>query len=305
MDYGEILRRALAISWRHKYMWLLALFAGEGAGLSLPSFQRGPRGRAGSRFTAPTYDQVTAWAGSHAALLVGAGVAIVALLIVLLLVSAVANGAVLRAAAEHDLDRPFGLRPAWRSGLGSFGPVLGVKLVTLGVGLAVLAVIASLAAATFVSGTRGNVPLAVVTGLTGAFLLLLAIPFGIVFSVVIRFATRAVVLDGKRPFAALGHGFGLIRRRLGRVALIWVLVIVTGALGGLAVGLAVVILALPLAAITAATYLAGGIPVAIWVGGLLAIVWVVIATALAAAVSAFTSVLWTLAYARLDLDPQP
>ena len=65
------------------------------------------------------------------------------------------------------------------------------------------------------------------------------------------------------------------------------------------------ILALPLAAITAATYLAGGIPVAIWVGGLLAIVWVVIATALAAAVSAFTSVLWTLAYARLDLDPQP
>ena len=46
MDYGEILRRALAISWRHKYMWLLALFAGEGAGLSLPSFQRGPRGGA-------------------------------------------------------------------------------------------------------------------------------------------------------------------------------------------------------------------------------------------------------------------
>ena len=117
MDYGEILRRTLAISWRHKYMWLLALFAGEGAGLSLPSFQRGPRGGAGSRFTAPTYDQVTAWAGSHAALLVGAGVAIVALLIVLLLVSAVANGAVIRAAAEHDLDRPFGLRPAWRSSI--------------------------------------------------------------------------------------------------------------------------------------------------------------------------------------------
>lgn len=36
MQYGEILTKSLAISWRHKYLWLLALFAGEGAaGLAL------------------------------------------------------------------------------------------------------------------------------------------------------------------------------------------------------------------------------------------------------------------------------
>ena len=38
MQYGEIVTRALAIAWRHKYLWLLALFAGEGAaGVSFSS----------------------------------------------------------------------------------------------------------------------------------------------------------------------------------------------------------------------------------------------------------------------------
>ena len=306
MNYGEILRRSLAISWHHKYIWLLALFAGEGMGLGIPNLQGQGSGRSGgSRFPAVTYDQVTTWAGAHAGLLVTIGIVIAAILIALFLVSAVASGAAVRAAAEHDLDRPFGLRPAWRSGVSTFWPVLGVKLLNLVVALAALALIGSLAVATFLAGTHGDVALAVVTGLTAGLLLLVAIPFWIVFAIAVRFALRAVVLDGKRPWAALARGFGLIRRRLGRVALVWLLVLASGAVAGLAVSVVVVIVALPLAAIAAASYLAGGIAVAIWVGVVLAVFWAVIALALVAAVAAFTSILWTLSYARLDLDPQP
>jgi hypothetical protein len=82
-------------------------------------------------------------------------------------------------------------------------------------------------------------------------------------------------------------------------------VLLAGALGGLAVTIAVIAVGLPLAAITAATYLAGGITVAIVVGVVLAVVWAVITLMLSGAVAAFTSTMWTLAYARLDIDPQP
>src|SRR5438445_10532349 len=114
MNYGEILKRSLAISWHHRYIWLLALFAGEGIGTGLPNLQGQGSGRNGNRIPAVTYDQVPAWAVAHTAQLVTIGIAIAAVLIALFLVSAVANGAVVRAAAEHDLDRPFGFRPAWR-----------------------------------------------------------------------------------------------------------------------------------------------------------------------------------------------
>jgi hypothetical protein len=305
MSYGEILSRALAISWRHKYLWLLALFAGEGIGLSLPGFQQGRRSDNGRTFSNVTYEQVTAWIGAHTALLVTIGVGVLVLGIVLFLISVVANGAVVRAVAEHDADRPFGLRMGWRSGVGTFWPVLGVKLVSVAVALVALVAIGSLALVTFMAGTHSNVPLAVATGLTAGFLFLLAIPFGIVFSVVIRLAVRAVVLDGSRPFAAIGRGFHLIRRRFGRVVLVWLLVVVCGLLGGAVVAVAAVIVALPLAAITVGSYVAGGIGVAIGVGALLVVIWAVIALTLSAAVDAFISTIWTLAYARLDIDPEP
>jgi hypothetical protein len=269
MDYGEILRRALAISWRHRYLWLLALLAGEGIGIGLPSFQQQPRHRgADERPSAFTLDQLTAWAAAHASLLIGIGIALAVLLIILVLISAVANGAVIRAAAEHDVDQPFGWRPAWCSGVTTFWPVLAVKLLNLLVILAVFALVGSLGLVTFWVATHGNVALAVISGVGAGVLFLAAIPFTIVFSVLIRLALRAVVLDGNAPLKAIGRGIGLIRRRFGRLALVWLLVLLS-------------------------------------VGAVLAIFWVLVALVLSGAVAAFVSVVWTLAYRRLDLEPQP
>jgi hypothetical protein len=307
MNYAELLTRALAISWRHRYLWLLALLSGEGAMSGLQSVQ-GPPGRqngASPQLGSGGPSELTAWLGAHAALLWGAAIAFALVLIVLLLVSAVANGAVVRAAAEHDGERPFGLRSAWRAGIETFWPVLRIKLLAIAVVLATLVAVGSLALLAFAAGRAGNAGLAIAGGAGAGLLFLLAIPFWIVFSVAVLLAVREIVLDGKRPLAALGGAFGLIRRRLGRVALVWLLVIVCGLLGGAVVAVAAVIVALPLAAITVGSYVAGGIGVAIGVGAFLVAVWAVIALTLSAAVDAFISTMWTLAYARLDIDPEP
>src|SRR5205807_8511771 len=109
MRYAEIVTRALAITWRHKYLWLLALFAGEGAAsLGTPGGQgRGGHGGGANRTLPPQitgldWNQVWAWIGAHAATLWAIGVAFVVLSLLLLLVSAVANGALVKGSAEHD-----------------------------------------------------------------------------------------------------------------------------------------------------------------------------------------------------------
>jgi hypothetical protein len=307
MNYGEILTRALAISWRHKYLWLLALFAGEGAMFGLQSTQSlpGRQDGAGSHLETGTSGQFTAWVAAHAGLLLGAAVVLALLFIALLLISAVANGALIKAAAEHDQERPFGLGPAWRSGVRTFWPVLQIKLLTLIVALATLLVVGSLALVAVAGARAGYVALAVGAGVSAGLLLLLAIPFWIVFTVVVLVALRGIVLDGKRPVAALRSGFELIRRRRGRVALVWLLAGVAGIVGGLAVGIAVVIVALPLAGIVAAIYFAAGVAAAIAVGIAAGLIWVAVLLALSGGVTAFTSTFWTLAYTRFDQEPQP
>ena len=307
MKYGDMLTRALAITWRHKYLWLLALFAGEGAMFGLQNSQ-GLQGRQnGGGFQPGTgaSGQFTAWAVAHSGLLWSAAIVLALLLIVLLLVSAVANGALIRAAAEHDQERPFDLRLAWRSGVRTFWPVLQMKLMTLVVALATLLVIGSFALVAFAGGRAGYVALAVAAGVSAGLLFLLAIAFWIVFSVAVLLAMRAIVLDGKRPLTALRSAFELIRRRLGRVALVWLLAGVAGIVGGIAVGFAVVIVALPLAGIVAGTYFAAGVPAAVGAGIVAGLIWLAVLLALSGAVNAFTSNFWTLSYTRLDQEPQP
>src|SRR5262252_9607583 len=106
MRYGEIISKALAITWRHKYLWLLALFAGEGAaGVSFSSSYT-PRSTSGSSAVTPTpaqvWSAVTTWAAAHVLLLVVCATAILALWLAFLLLSAVADGALVRASSEHD-----------------------------------------------------------------------------------------------------------------------------------------------------------------------------------------------------------
>ena len=307
MNYAELLTRALAISWRHRYLWLLALLSGEAAMSGLQNVQGAPGRQNGASpvFAGGRGSELTAWLAAHAALLWGAAIAFALVLIMLLLVSAVANGAVVRAAAEHDGERRFGLRPAWRAGVQTFWPVLRIKLLSIAVVFATLIAVGSLALLAFAAARAGNAGLAIAAGAGAGLLFLLAIPFWIVFSVAVLLAVRGIVLDGNRPLAALGGAFALIRRRLGRVALVWLLAAAAGIVGGIGVAIAVLVVALPLAGLVVGAYLAAGVPAAVAVGSLGGLVGVAVLLALSGALGAFTSTLWTLSYSRFDEEPQP
>jgi hypothetical protein len=306
VDYLQILTRALAISWRHKYLWLLALFAGEATTIGT-SFQTGSSSRNSynSGSVQAFWSQLPHWISAHAALLWTIGITVALLCIALFLLSAVANGALVKGAAEHDAERPFGLRQAWNAGIHSFWPVLGLKFFAFIVFASLAIVIGGLGLMTIVFGVGGAVAAAVATGLLAATLLLAAIPFFLVFMVAVVLGVRAVVLDGKGASDGLRTALSLIWRRRGRVALFWLLVNVAGIVASAVVGLALVVAAFPMLALTVAAYFAGGWLIAVATGLGLGVAWLIVVVTFVGGVRAFTSTCWTVAYTRFDFQAQP
>jgi hypothetical protein len=306
MDYVQIMTRALAISWRHKYLWLLAVFAGEATTISV-SFQTGSSSR-NAHLNVPAqavWSQLANWVSAHAALLWTVGITVALLFVALFLLSAVANGALVKGSAEHDADRPFGLRQAWSAGVHSFWPVLGLKFFAFVVYASLAIVIGGLVLMTIVSAISGGVAVAVVTGLIAGILLLAAIPILVIFGVAIVLGVRVVVLEGKGASDGFRAALNLMWHRRGRVGLFWLLVCGAGIVASTAVGLALVVAAFPIVALTVAAFFAGGWLLAVVTGVGLGTAWLIVVVTFAGGVNAFTSTCWTVAYTRFDLQAQP
>lgn len=314
MRYGEIISKALAITWRHKYLWLLALFAGEGAASFSFNFGTGGFGgnsnstfNQGNVTAQQVWNAVSAWISAHALLLVIAGVVYLALIICALLIGALTDGALIRASWEYDWQRPFSFGQAWSAGRSTFWPVFKVKLLTVGIALVWIVVIGGIGALAVVAAVQDAVSTTVILAVVGALLALAAIPFYIVFSVVVLLLLREVVIRGRRNTrAALGEALGLMRRRLGRVTLLWLLSAVLGVAAGILLGVVIVGSLLLFGGVAYAIYLASGLTAALVTGiALGGVVWLMLLILVAGAVNAFTSTFWTLGYTRLDLDPLP
>lgn len=315
MRYGELLTRSFWISWRHRYLWFLALFAGEGAGGGNFSFRGGVPGTSGGGGgnargnQAPTPAEVQAavatWISDHIALLVVVGAVALVVVLALFVFSCIAQPALIRASAEHDAERSYSLGPALRFGVSAFWRILALKLILLVFALVLIGIFGLLVlwgVTSASAGNRGGVGAAIALGVL---LALLLIPVLIVVGVVYAFAARAISLEGRRPFAGIAEGFRLIGRRFGRVALVWLIMLGVGL--GVGVGLLIVYLALliPLGVLVFAAYVAGHAVGLIVVGAIAVIVFVAVSLVITGAVGAFTSTYWTLAYRRLELEPLP
>jgi hypothetical protein len=220
--------------------------------------------------------------------------------------SAIADGALVRASSEHDQERPFSLSQAWSAGLATFWPVLKVKLLAVVVAVVWIVVIGGIAALAVVSAVGGATSITVMLAIIGVLLALVAIPFSIIFSVLILLMVREVVIRGQsNTTAALGQVLELMRRRPGRVTLLWLLSLLLGLATGFAILGVTIVSLLVFGGLAAVAYVAGGLTATIVVGSVLAVPWLGILLVASGAVLAFTSTYWTLSYNRLDLEPQP
>ncbi|HEU5316631.1 MAG TPA: hypothetical protein VFX49_11015 [Chloroflexota bacterium] len=333
MDYGALIRQAWETTWRHRFMWVLALFAGGAVGAGGRNGMGfrfgGPRGwdRIGERTDAGDFGPFRAWRGgegwrlpdgaegvqrvaeglvqwgiAHIAL-IAAGIALLVMLgIGLLVLALIARGGMAEATVDLATGRSSSLGRAWRTGTRLIWRYAGLWLVLAGIGLAVAIVVGGTVAAGVGAAALTGAPrlFAVLGALVGIPLALAAIVCGIALSVVVAYAERAIYAEDTGPIDALRTGWHTLRANLGTSALLWLInlamVVGIGIVGAL-IGLTLVVAL-------------GGAGVAIWAaagwsaplfayGAVGALALLAAALTAGAVANTFFWNYWSLAYVRL------
>jgi hypothetical protein len=260
MDYAKLIGEAWRLTWHHRFLWILGLFAGG----TLGSFGGSPmQWRGDGREAAQLRPDLVGPGGDVARVLaanVGLVIAVAALVVALglalLAVSLIARGAVVRAAADLELGRPSSLGLAWRAGVHLFWRYARLTLALIGVAVAVAFVIGGGAFVLFAPIVAGPGPAGppLAWMLIGVVLLPVLIVGGIALSIVVLYAQRAIALDEVGAVEALRVGWRTLREHVGQSLLVWAI-----ALGlGIAAGIALFALFLVAAA------LVGGVGFGVW-----------------------------------------
>jgi hypothetical protein len=304
MQYLDIVTRSFRISWNHKYLWLIALFSGEGGGGASFNFSQPPTSNGSAPNVSAVRQQVLTWLGDHIALVIAVVILWLVLLIAFFILGAICEGATVRAAAEHDAERPFGLRLAWRMGVHTMWVIVRFRLLLIALGLPLVLLVIGLAAGIAVAVANENTRAVVVLVLSGLLLLLIAIPYLIYLLFLDRLGTRAAVLEERAARAAIVRAHRLLFKRFGRSLLVWLLSVGVSVALGILLACVLGIVFIPFFLIAAALLATGS--GAVW--GLVVIAVLVllpISLVIGGFLAAQGSTYWTLAFRRLDLDPAP
>lgn len=204
--------------------------------------------------------------------------------------------------------RPFTLGLAWQAaGLGAFRSILGLRMlqllgVLLWASFVVTAVGGMVLLGVLAYQHHQNVTLAVVI-VVGLQLGVAAVVAWILWGLAFILAIRAVVLEQRGPVRAFRRSVQILRARLGRVAILWLLQIALASAGGTVQSLILFPAILVAAAIVAAAGVAIGVVAALAVGIPLGLALLGASMLLYAVLGGYLSTYWTLAFRRIEMYP--
>ena len=299
MPYWDIVTRSFRIAWNRKYLWLLALFSGEASTGFNFNYSQGSR--SANPDVASMQQQIQAWVQDNAGLIVLIFVLWIVLFVALFILAAVCEGATIRASAEHDADRPFGLRLAWRMGVHTVWVIVRFRLLLVALYLPLLLLFAAWVVGLVAAIAKGDGGAVALLALTGLLLLLLGLVYGTYVYFLDRLGARAIVLEERKAAAGLARAHRLLLKRFWRSILVLLLAIAIALVTGIVLGCFAAIVGLPFAIAIAASGGAAFWPLFVIGVVILLPVYLVVGGFLAAQGSTY----WTLAFRRLDVDYAP
>jgi hypothetical protein len=302
MPYWENVTRSFRIAWDHKYLWLLAFFSGE-ASFSFNYSQRtaGTTNQPPDVAAQQALQQVTTWVSNHIALLVALAVLWLIVIVAFFILAAICEGATIRASAEHDAERPFGLGIAWRTGVHWMWVIARFRLLLLALNLPLLLLIAGWVFALLVALVNHNLGAIAPLILTALLLLAVWFVYGTYLFFLDRLGTRAVILEELQAIPAIRRAHRLLLKRLGRTILVWLVSIGVALVIGIALACVGGLVVAPFAAVATM----GGAGAGAIVAAVVAIIFVPVFVVVYGFVGAVMSTYWTLAFRRLDIDYSP
>jgi hypothetical protein len=312
VDYANVIRDAWALTWRYRFLWVLGLFAGTTVG-TCGGGGNPVQYRVGSEdlgFVAPAIGagqlDPLAWLGANLGIILLIVVLGVLVILALIVVSLIAQGGMAQATADLARGQSTSLGQAWQAGRRLFWRYLGLWLILIAIAIGVAAIVGAVIAFAFAMGMIGavdgpGIPVWVpIAALVGLLVALASIAVGILASILVAYAQRAIAVEDVDALAAIRSGWRLLRAHLGTSLLAWLLNVVLGIVVGIAIAFVVGAF---VAALVAIGFISGAFgdlasPRILFLAGV-ALLIVPIILLLAGIANTFFWNYWTLIYLRL------
>jgi hypothetical protein len=275
MDYGGLVKRALDIMWKFKYLWIFGFFLefgfGGGGGGSVPDKLKEPIG--------DFFGGISLMSIIIPLILIG--LVVLVLFVILYIIS---QGGLIHCVSRIESGEDPTLRDGWNAGVKNFWRILGI---------AIIIVIFFFTAAVVTLGPF--VVLLIVYKILGLLSAIVLIPLFMILFIVIMlinlYAYRECIIEGKGVFDSIAGGWEMLKSNLGRtliVALIGIGSTIIYVIGFLIVGL---FLALPFIVLGAINLFLG-----IALGVIVGLIYIAVASG---AWGTYIDSLWTLAFIEM------
>jgi len=275
MDYGGLVKRALDIMWKFKYLWIFGFFLEFGSGGG------GGGGNLPDKFKEPISDFLT---GPLLGALIFLLLAAFVIFIIFLILYIISQGGLIHCVWRIESGENPTLREGWNAGVRNFWRILGITI---------LIIVFVFAAAVMTLGPF--IVLLIAVKLLGLLSAMVLIPLFMILVVTIAlidlYAKRACIIEEKGVFDSIAEGWETLQRNLGKsliMALIGIGSTIVYVIGFLIAGL---FLALPFI-ILGAINLFLGIALGVMVG----LIYIAVASG---AWGTYIDSLWTLAFLEM------
>ncbi|MBU1355874.1 MAG: hypothetical protein KJ620_04845 [Candidatus Edwardsbacteria bacterium] len=284
MEYGKIIKQALEIAWRKKYLWVFGFFAsmGGGGGGNYNNFIDKDNA---SGAASGVWDWITSHPGLVALLILAA----IGLFIVLMVLYLVSKGGLIGSVSRISKDQPDSFEKTLGYGLQFFWRMLGIDILfglsyILILGLAIFPPVMMI----IVGGSAVKI-----FGILLIILLILPV-VALMYCIAIigTFSAQIAVIEDKKVFDSIPAGYALFKGNLGRSVMLGLIIFGIAMLYVIAFIIAMVILAIPFIILGVVNIWAGLIPGIVIGLPLILIVNSIFGT--------FNSGYWTLAYLELS-----
>jgi len=282
MDYGGLVRRALDVMWKFKYLWIFGFFLEFGSGTS------GWVGNAPEKLRLPMCDFVSGALLGAIVFLVMVGLLVFLVFLIMYLIS---QGGLIHCVWKIESGEKPTLRDGWNAGVGNFWRILGISV------LIVIFILASavITLGPFIGLIIGFKVLGLLAGLVlfPVFLLLL-----VTFILIDLYAKRACIIEGKGVVDSLMAGWEMLKDNLGNSLVMGLIGIGSTMVYVLGFVIAGLLLALPFVALGFVNMFLG-----IFLGVIVGLIYIGLASALW---GTYIDSLWTMAYLDMKkLTSQP
>jgi hypothetical protein len=235
--------------------------------------------------------------------ILGIGLMLAALVLVLIVLSFIARGALIWSVGQVSRGEPAGFRSGWAVGERLGWRYFRLWLLEIAIGILITVLVAIVVGILVLLAQLGDTArvLAIIAGvLLGLAGFVAAIIFFIAFTVVVELAERAIGIDDFGARASLRQGYELLRANLWPSALVWVISIAIAIAAGIVLLVPAAIVGIPMAAAVVGSYAAAGLTAPTIAIGLLAVlILIAVMWVLGSVSSAYLSSYWTLVYLSL------